>query len=115
PEVFCDFGKSCILPCSFEAGYDSLIHWYQQKEAEISVHSFYHEKVQLDLQDERFRGRTSLFEDQISKGNASLELSGVEVQDQGRYKCYTSTTRGEESFIHLRVDAPVGEVSIQQV
>uniref|UniRef100_A0A4W6G3E5 Ig-like domain-containing protein n=1 Tax=Lates calcarifer TaxID=8187 RepID=A0A4W6G3E5_LATCA len=60
---------------------------------------------QLRLQDQRFRNRTSLFKDQISRGNASLQLTGVEVQDQGGYRCYTSTMRGkEESFINLRVD-----------
>eukprot|EP00064_Thunnus_orientalis_P025643 superscaffoldBa00013532_g26040 len=48
----------------------------------------------------------SLFRNQISRGNASLQLTGVKVQDQGRYKCYTSTSsRPQESFINLRVDA----------
>lgn len=68
------------------------------------VHSYYHNKDQLSLQDQRYRGRTSLFTDQISRGHASLKLSRVEVQDHGRYKCYTSTITGnKESFIDLNV------------
>eukprot|EP00064_Thunnus_orientalis_P026337 superscaffoldBa00016385_g26837 len=99
--------ESCILPCSFQAGDDVLIHWYNVKavNTEESVHSYYYDKDQLTYQNQRFRGRTSLFRDQISRGNASLQLTGVEVQDQGRYKCYTSTSsRPQESFINLRVD-----------
>ncbi len=57
------------------------------------------------LQDLRFRGRTSLFKNQLTKGNASLQLKGVDFQDRGRYKCYTSTITGnEESFIDLHVE-----------
>lgn len=69
------------------------------------VHSYYHSEDQLSRQSERFKGRTSLFKDQISRGNASLQLTGVEVQDQGIYKCYTSTITGkEESFIDVHVE-----------
>uniref|UniRef100_A0A4W6G373 Ig-like domain-containing protein n=1 Tax=Lates calcarifer TaxID=8187 RepID=A0A4W6G373_LATCA len=77
------------------------------------VHSFYYNKDQLGLQDQFFRGRTSLFKDQISRGNASLQLTGVEVQDQGRYRCHTSTMRGnKDSLINLRVDAASYQIDI---
>lgn len=72
---------------------------------EITVHSYYHGRDQLAYQDQRFKARTSLFLDQISKGDATLQLSRVEVQDQGRYKCYTSTIAGNhESFININVE-----------
>uniref|UniRef100_A0A4W6CF19 Ig-like domain-containing protein n=1 Tax=Lates calcarifer TaxID=8187 RepID=A0A4W6CF19_LATCA len=113
-EVSCVFMESCILPCSFQR--------------HLPVHSYYRNKDQFGLQDQFFRNRTSLFKDQISRGNASLQLTGVEVQDQGRYRCYTSTMRGkEESFINLRVDgmrdtqeihkdiSPVSKVNMEQV
>ncbi|XP_053198837.1 programmed cell death 1 ligand 1-like [Scomber japonicus] len=81
-----------------------------------SVHSYYKTKNWLTHQDQRFRGRTSLFRDQISRGNASLQLTEVEVRDEGRYRCYASTRTGyNESFINLRVDAPVHEVNFQKV
>uniref|UniRef100_A0A4W6G2J7 Ig-like domain-containing protein n=1 Tax=Lates calcarifer TaxID=8187 RepID=A0A4W6G2J7_LATCA len=107
---------SCILPCSFQSGADPVIHWIQVTAGHLLVHSFYHNQDQLGLQDQFFRGRTSLFKDQISRGNASLQLTGVEVQDQGRYKCHTSTMRGnKDSLINLRVDAPVSKVNMEQV
>ncbi|XP_071340781.1 hemicentin-1-like isoform X1 [Trachinotus anak] len=114
-EVSCVFMESCILPCSFQGGTDVVVHWTVTA-GDLPVHSYYHNQDQLAHQDQRFRGRTSLFKDQISRGNASLQLTGVEVQDQGRYRCFTSTIRGnKDSFINLRVDAPVGEVDLQQV
>ncbi|KAG7244884.1 hypothetical protein INR49_026222 [Caranx melampygus] len=106
-EVFCVFLESCILSCSFQGGKDAVVHWHLIP-GETVVHSYYHNQDQLARQDHRFRGRTSLFKDQVSRGNASLQLTGVEVQDQGRYKCFTSTIRGnDESFINLKVDASI--------
>uniref|UniRef100_A0A3B4YE38 Ig-like domain-containing protein n=1 Tax=Seriola lalandi dorsalis TaxID=1841481 RepID=A0A3B4YE38_SERLL len=113
----CVFMASCILPCSFQGGSDVVIQWFQL-EAGILVHSFFYNKDQLTQQDQRFRNRTSLFTDQISGGNASLQLTGLQVQDQGRYKCYTSSNREKHiSFINLRVDGEkhIGKVDLQQV
>ncbi|KAG7231241.1 hypothetical protein INR49_012072 [Caranx melampygus] len=115
-EVSCVFMESCILPCSFQGGKDVVLHWIQLTAGGLPVHSYYHNQDQLTYQGQSFRGRTSLFKDQISRGNASLQLTGVKVQDQGRYKCFTSTMSGyKESFINLNVDAPVVKVDFQQV
>ncbi len=97
--------ESCILPCSFQGGSDSVIHWIQVTTGNTVVHSYYNNQDQLAHQIQHFRGRTSLFKDQISRGNASLQLRAVELQDQGRYKCFTSVISGnKESFINLKVD-----------
>uniref|UniRef100_A0A3B4FPR5 Ig-like domain-containing protein n=1 Tax=Pundamilia nyererei TaxID=303518 RepID=A0A3B4FPR5_9CICH len=102
-EVSCIFMESCMLRCSY-SGSDVVIHWTQVSAGDLNVHSFYNNQDQLKLQSERFRGRTSLFNDQIAAGNASLQLKMVEVQDEGRYKCYTSTDGGnQESFINLKI------------
>ncbi|CAG5896103.1 unnamed protein product [Menidia menidia] len=108
-EVSCVFMESCVLPCSFQGKADIVIHWTPPK------HSHESNQVQLQLQDGRFRGRTSLFQDQLSSGNASLLLTGVNVEDQGRYRCQTNTDAGEDvSFVSLKVHAPVKTVSIDQ-
>ncbi|XP_053198794.1 NACHT, LRR and PYD domains-containing protein 1b allele 3-like [Scomber japonicus] len=102
--VSCIHMESCILPCSFQGGDGAVIRWTDATAQDTgeTIHSYYGNTDQLALQDQRFKGRTSLFRDQISRGNASLHLTGVEVQDQGRYKCYTSTDSGnKESFINL--------------
>ncbi|XP_075936963.1 HERV-H LTR-associating protein 2 [Anarhichas minor] len=115
-EVSCVFMESCILPCSFKAGEDLVLHWFQVTSRIIPVHSFYNNQDQFTHQSNSFRGRTSLFKDQISRGNASLRLTVVKVQDEGRYMCYTGTDTGTgRSFINLKVYAPVRKVDIQQV
>uniref|UniRef100_A0A3Q4M8C4 Ig-like domain-containing protein n=1 Tax=Neolamprologus brichardi TaxID=32507 RepID=A0A3Q4M8C4_NEOBR len=85
--VSCLFMETCMLPCSSERGNDVVIHWFQQSAGNLFVHSFYDGHEQLVVQNQR---RTSLFSDQISSGNASLQLTKVEVQDEGRYNCCLS-------------------------
>uniref|UniRef100_A0A3P9CWM3 HERV-H LTR-associating protein 2 n=1 Tax=Maylandia zebra TaxID=106582 RepID=A0A3P9CWM3_9CICH len=103
-----------MLPCSSQDVTQIIIHWFKMS-GDILVHSFYNNKNQHGYQDQRFRDRTSLFKDQISKGNVSLQLAGVKVQDEGRYKCHISTLQGNrDSFINLNVNAPVQKVNIQQ-
>ncbi|KAL2095286.1 hypothetical protein ACEWY4_010005 [Coilia grayii] len=93
-----------MLPCRFLRG-GMVIHWYKQQ---IPVHSYYYQKDQLRLQNKHFSGRTHLFNAHISNGNASLILRKVKVQDQGRYKCYTSTRKdSQETFVNLQVKAVI--------
>ncbi|XP_039473516.1 CD276 antigen-like isoform X3 [Oreochromis aureus] len=122
-KVSCVFKESCILPCSFQGDIeeDPYIHWMHLSEGHPLVYLHYDNKEQLTTQDQQFRNRTSLFKDQLSRGNASLQLAGVQVLDEGRYSCYISTdNREKESFIDLEVHSmrnqstPV-KVSIQHV
>ncbi|XP_078794935.1 CD276 antigen isoform X2 [Oryzias latipes] len=115
-EVSCQFGQSCILPCRFTPGQSLIIHWYHMTPTQTGVHSYYDNKDQWGHQDQRFRGRMSLFQDQISKGNASLQLTGVMVQDEGSYKCFTSTiTDGGEFYINMTVYAPPQKINMNQM
>uniref|UniRef100_G3PHI9 Ig-like domain-containing protein n=1 Tax=Gasterosteus aculeatus aculeatus TaxID=481459 RepID=G3PHI9_GASAC len=105
--------ETCLLPCRFSPGGDLVVHWYQEK-TKHNVHSFYHDRNQLGAQDPSFRGRTALFQDQISRGNASLRLTGVTIQDQGLYKCYTGTNeRTMEVFNHLQVNGTTPRVPLK--
>ncbi|XP_035980900.1 uncharacterized protein LOC110367292 isoform X1 [Fundulus heteroclitus] len=115
PEVVCHFMESCILPCKLENGGELVLHWFYS-EGDLLVHSFYQNQDQLGTQDQRFRDRTSLFKDQFPRHNYSLKLTEVRIQDEGRYKCFMSTTTGNRySFINLKVEAPVSKVSLSQV
>ncbi|XP_077098335.1 uncharacterized protein LOC143749737 isoform X2 [Siphateles boraxobius] len=111
--VTCLFLEDCVLPCSFRPTGAVVIHWYKQQ---IPVHSYYYNKDQYGLQNKHFSGRTNLFNSQITQGNASLVLRKVKVQDQGRYKCYTSTRKGnQETFVNLGVKALIQFVKLEMV
>uniref|UniRef100_A0A3Q2QL49 Ig-like domain-containing protein n=1 Tax=Fundulus heteroclitus TaxID=8078 RepID=A0A3Q2QL49_FUNHE len=107
PEVVCHFMESCILPCNLKNGDELVLHWF------YTEGDLFNEPR---LQDGRFRGRSSLFRDQISGGNASLLLTGVKVEDEGRYECFTNSSGAiSHSFISVTVDAPVRKLKIEQV
>ncbi|XP_051258157.1 HERV-H LTR-associating protein 2 [Dicentrarchus labrax] len=109
--VTCIIPDDCILPCSFRPTGTVVIHWYKQQ---IPVHSYYYNKDQFGLQNKHFSGRTCLFNSHIPHGNASLLLRRVKVQDKGRYKCYTSTRKGnQEMFVNLEVKALIQSVIME--
>ncbi|XP_054863001.1 uncharacterized protein LOC111583053 isoform X1 [Amphiprion ocellaris] len=114
-KVSCVFMERCILPCSFQVADQINIRWHSITR-DFNVHSFYYNQDQLRSQHQIYRDRTSLFKDQISTGNASLQLTGVTVQDEGIYQCYISTVNAPQiSLTNLTVYAPVQDVNIQQV
>ncbi|XP_078794953.1 programmed cell death 1 ligand 1-like isoform X2 [Oryzias latipes] len=114
-DVSCRFGQSCVFPCRFPPGDEILIHWHLTR-GNVVVHSFYENRDQLGQQSQQFKGRTSMFKDQISEGNASMQLTGVRVQDQGRYECYTSTLKDDakKSYINVKVKAPPQKINMKQ-
>uniref|UniRef100_A0A3B4B0G9 Ig-like domain-containing protein n=1 Tax=Periophthalmus magnuspinnatus TaxID=409849 RepID=A0A3B4B0G9_9GOBI len=101
--VPCVVMETCVLPCSSDGGDIDVIRWLKTEE-NFMVHAFQYGTDQLKKQAESFRGRTSLFPEQISRGNASLQLSHVKVSDQGSYLCQTFTSNsGAKTWVHLRV------------
>ncbi|TSK98513.1 HERV-H LTR-associating protein 2 [Bagarius yarrelli] len=87
--VSCVWSGVCVLPCT--STYHDVIHWYKDGKTN-SVHTFYNEADQLELQEEQFKSRTSLFGDQISQGNISLLLRDIQTADEGTYKCYSASS-----------------------
>ncbi|KAI1891268.1 hypothetical protein AGOR_G00142020 [Albula goreensis] len=110
--VSCELSADCVLPCSFRSSDEEVIHW---RKRDTTVHSFYYGSDQLQLQDKRYSGRTSLFRDLISRGNASLLLQRAEIQDQGRYSCYVSTTLGNsETSVSMQIMALIQSVDMEK-
>ncbi|XP_072307398.1 CD276 antigen homolog [Eucyclogobius newberryi] len=116
PEVLCVLLENCVLPCSFDPGPDPVIHWIKEPHDKTRVHIYFYNQNQFEFQHQNYRNRTSLFEEDLSTGNASLLLSEVRGQDEGRYRCYVNTIKGDirESYVNVKVSAPVLEVSLQQ-
>ncbi|XP_043111457.1 programmed cell death 1 ligand 1 [Puntigrus tetrazona] len=92
------YGEVLILPCTFPADNSwslrsTVITW--QRGLDV-VHSFYYSQDQLDRQNRLYVNRTSLFIQEMARGNASLRLDKVTLQDTGVYTCSISTNTGSQ-------------------
>ncbi|KAK7881220.1 hypothetical protein WMY93_029629 [Mugilogobius chulae] len=105
-QVSCAVGTKCLLPCVFSVGSNAAVHW-RKSPGETEVHSFYNNQDQLQNQHQDYRDRTFVFQSQIHRGNASLQLSEVKVQDEGSYMCITSiTSESDVSTVDLKIAEP---------
>ncbi|KAM8880656.1 CD276 antigen-like isoform 2-T4 [Synchiropus picturatus] len=112
--VYSRYMSNQILLCSIPSGDVLVVHW-DRGGKDNTVHSYHYDQDTSNHQMDQFRGRTSLFHEQLSRGNASLLLKKVQVSDRGHYTCYTRNSRGrQESSVNLEVEAPVTKVSIVQ-
>lgn len=95
-------GHSVVLGCNFSPDFganpnlSSLVLTWQRQEDSHVVHSFYYERDQLETQSSAYRNRTALFVTELSKGNASVRIEKVGINDAGRYLCTVSTNLGTD-------------------
>ncbi|KPP61536.1 hypothetical protein Z043_120355 [Scleropages formosus] len=111
-QVTCTFSQDCVLPCSFEpTGSAANISWHRQ---DSPVLFFDGSGRSAERQSPHYMGRTSLFWERVSHGNASLQLRSVNTADRGRYRCRVSTEQGaRDAFIIARVEAPVSSLTLE--
>ncbi|MGH0126207.1 UNVERIFIED_CONTAM: hypothetical protein FKN15_026681 [Acipenser sinensis] len=98
--VKCTERQDCILSCSFDytaGGWDekSGVVW-RRTETDHIVHSYHDNMDQLDHQLPQYVSRTSLFDSELQRGNASLLLRRVREEDAGNYSCSVYTPGGFE-------------------
>ncbi|XP_039911687.1 V-set domain containing T-cell activation inhibitor 1-like isoform X2 [Hirundo rustica] len=104
-------GETVVLPCTTAPPEElnlskSMLYW--QIGTKELVHFFKNGQDSLEDQDEKFRGRTSLFLDLMKYGNLSLKISNVQLRDNAEYSCiYRQTERQqtEKSTVKLHVSA----------
>ncbi|XP_041094621.1 CD276 antigen-like isoform X2 [Polyodon spathula] len=95
--VKCPEGQDCILSCTFNyiaGGWDEKtgVTW-RQAETDHIVHRYYNNRDQLAHQLPQYVNRTSLFDSELQRGNASLLLRRVREEDAGQYKCSVKAPR----------------------
>ncbi|KAK6467668.1 CD276 antigen-like isoform X5 [Huso huso] len=95
--VNCTEEQDCILSCSFNytaGGWDekSAVIW-RRAEMHLTIHRYYNNRDQLADQSPQYVSRTSLFDSELQRGNASLLLRRVREEDAGEYKCSVYTPR----------------------
>ncbi|XP_031647527.1 butyrophilin subfamily 1 member A1-like isoform X2 [Oncorhynchus kisutch] len=101
-------GDDVILPCTLRdtvsAVYQS-VEWQRPDLKPKEVHLYRDEKDDLVLQNPVFRGRTSLFKEELENGNTSLKLTRVKLSDVGNYTCYIPLLNHQKTIIQLLVGA----------
>ncbi|XP_033182505.1 myelin-oligodendrocyte glycoprotein-like [Anabas testudineus] len=97
--------EDIILPCQLEPAVDvaaMTLEWTRSdlNPRFVSVWRSYEDLV--NLKHPSYKGRTSLFSDELKHGNISLKLTKVKPADEGRYRCYVPDNN-EESLVELVV------------
>ncbi|KAI5085751.1 butyrophilin-like protein 10, partial [Silurus meridionalis] len=79
-------GEDLVLPCFIKpttSAVDMRVEWLRLKEAALLVHLYKDHEDRNGKQAQPYRGRTSLFKEELQKGNTSLKLSALRVSDEG--------------------------------
>ncbi|NXT73574.1 VTCN1 inhibitor, partial [Zapornia atra] len=106
-------GETVVLPCTTTSPGEltlshSKLYW---QIGSLLVHFFYNGQDSLASQHQRYRGRTSLFLDEMKHGNFSLKLSNIQLLDAAVYTCIYRQTGDlpivtQKSNIQLIVSVP---------
>ncbi|XP_048376140.1 butyrophilin subfamily 1 member A1-like isoform X2 [Stegostoma tigrinum] len=104
--IIVSVGEDAVLECQLvsDISLDTLdVRWFTSDSAS-PVHLYTDGQDRPDVQDKGYQGRTELFKDEFSHGNASLKLKNIKISDEGSYTCsIDSKTRHDEAVIDLRV------------
>ncbi|XP_055772862.1 myelin-oligodendrocyte glycoprotein-like, partial [Salvelinus fontinalis] len=102
-------GDNVILPCYLKpnaSAVDMMVEWTRSDLKTQRVHLYRDGRDSNGDQLPSYRGRTSLFIEELKNSNVSLKLTGVTLSDAGEYKCFIPTLKKETSILLI-----VGAVS----
>uniref|UniRef100_A0A7N6BQ34 Ig-like domain-containing protein n=1 Tax=Anabas testudineus TaxID=64144 RepID=A0A7N6BQ34_ANATE len=98
-------GDDIILPCHLEPAVDVAAKTLEWTRSDLEPRFVFVWRAGQDfvtIKNPSYKGRTSLFTDELKHGNISLKLSEVKPADEGKYRCYVPDNN-EESFVELVV------------
>uniref|UniRef100_A0A8C9R3T6 Ig-like domain-containing protein n=1 Tax=Scleropages formosus TaxID=113540 RepID=A0A8C9R3T6_SCLFO len=102
-------GEDVVLPCYLKpniSAVDLSIQWLQLESSDRLVHLYQDHEDRNKNQVPSYRGRTSLFPEQLKNGNVSLKLRNAQVSDNGEYKCLVESQEWYEDYsIHVYIKA----------
>ncbi|XP_017328089.1 butyrophilin subfamily 1 member A1 isoform X2 [Ictalurus punctatus] len=84
-------GEDLVLPCFIKpntSAVDLRVEWFKLDGVNSLVHLYNDHEDRNEKQAQAYKRRTSLFKEELQKGNASLKLSDLNVSDEGEYKCF---------------------------
>ncbi|MEQ2222906.1 hypothetical protein ILYODFUR_031308, partial [Ilyodon furcidens] len=89
--IIATLGQNVILPCHLEPPFDVrdlTVEWtFQDGTTKVLVHLYRNRVDDPAAQDPKYKGRTSLFHDEMTNGNVSLKLTNLTKEDEGNYFC----------------------------
>ncbi|XP_050786295.1 uncharacterized protein LOC127038016 [Gopherus flavomarginatus] len=115
-------GEDVTLSCTFPtlglaADQQVNVTWKKPRAdgPDLLVHSY---SLGTEKQSEAYRGRTQLDPEGFAKGDASLKLRDVHIQDEGSYSCFVNTELGpwseETSLTVLRARERESPIVVQE-
>ncbi|GAA6082960.1 butyrophilin subfamily 1 member A1-like, partial [Tachysurus ichikawai] len=84
-------GEDLVLPCFIKPSASAVnmrVEWFRLDAEHSLVHLYKDQKDNNEKQAQSYKGRASLFKEELQKGNTSLKLSDVRLSDEGEYKCF---------------------------
>ncbi|XP_047453925.1 lamin-B2-like isoform X2 [Mugil cephalus] len=103
--IVATLGEDVVLPCYLQPAEDATdltVEWTRPDLDPRFVHVWRSQQELVGKKHMLFEGRTSLFIDELTKGNISLKLSEVKLSDEGHYKCFIPSP-GKQTFVQLCV------------
>ncbi|CDQ78730.1 unnamed protein product [Oncorhynchus mykiss] len=94
-------GDDIILPCYLKPNIsveDMTVAWLNLDFLDGRVFRYQNSEIIRDDQIPSYRGRTSLFEEELWRGNTSLKLTRVQGTDEGHYKCLIQSKSWYDDF-----------------
>nr|XP_023992338.1 butyrophilin subfamily 1 member A1-like isoform X4 [Salvelinus alpinus] len=101
--IFTWLNSSVSLSCELSPLFNAEpleVRWYRAKDFDSTALLYKDHKIQEAPVDPRYRGRVSLTGG-LERGNVSLTLERVTLEDRGEYVCYVSSERWYEKAIVL--------------
>ncbi|KAK3554496.1 hypothetical protein QTP70_024292 [Hemibagrus guttatus] len=110
--IFATAGKDVVLNCSVDphvpASEIEEVTWKKmdrEKESDISVLLYQDKKIFPDSSHESYQDRVNFFSSEILKGNFSLKLMNVRMEDKGEFMCevHTRNMSGRTTVVLQRI------------
>ncbi|XP_045072941.1 butyrophilin subfamily 2 member A1-like [Coregonus clupeaformis] len=102
-------GDDIILPCYIKpniSAEEMTVDWLNLDFKDERVYRYQNHRIIQEDQIPSYRERTSLFKEDLWRGNASLKLTRVQGTDEGTYKCFIKALSWYDDLtIQVRVKA----------